>query len=271
MKRSIRTLIVDDEPLARDAVRLLLADDPDIVVIGESRNGKEAVKMIQASEADLVFLDVQMPDLDGFQVIAQVGAEKMPVTVFVTAFEQHALRAFAANALDYILKPFDEDRFHEAVSKAKGKLVRDEFFQQSQRLLDSLQNRNDPPGPSLEKETTESSKPKYLERLIVKTGGRIFFIKTEDVDWIEAEGDYISLHVGNATHLVRETMNDLTAKLNPDRFLRIHRSTIVNVECVKEIQSFFGGEHIVTLKDGKKLKMSRSYRHKLEALLGENI
>ena len=257
---------MDDEPLARDAIRVLLANDPDTLVIGECGNGKDAVKAIHDQAPDLIFLDVQMPDLDAFQVIEQVGPENMPVTVFVTAFEHHALQAFAANALDYILKPFDHERFYEALRRAKDNVLRQKFYDQSQHLFAALAESKTPAA-----EVKESARPKHLERLVIKSGGRIFFLKVEEIDWIEAEGDYMNLHVGNASHLLRETMSDLAAKLDPEKFLRIHRSTIVNVERVKEIQPFFKGEHVVTLKDGKKLKMSRSYREKLEALLGQDL
>lgn len=267
MKQGIRTLIVDDEPLARDAIRILLSDDPEVVIIGECRNGKEAVYAVREQAPDLIFLDVQMPDLDGFQVIEQVGIENMPVTVFVTAFEQHAVRAFDANALDYILKPFDHDRFYAALQRAKNNLHQRKFYEQSQRLLASIGEVTEAGAPEEKGKVAQ----KYLDRLVVKSGGRILFLRVEDIDWIEASGDYMTLHVGSTSHLLRETMNDLAAKLDEQRFFRIHRSTIVNVDRVKEIQPFFKGEHIVTLKDGKKLKMSRSYRDKLEALLGQDL
>jgi two-component system LytT family response regulator len=267
LTQGIRTLIVDDEPLARDAIRVLLSDDPEVVIIGECRNGKEAVQAIREQAPDLVFLDVQMPDLDGFQVIEQVGIENMPVTVFVTAFEQHAVRAFEANALDYILKPFDHDRFYAALQRAKNNLHQRKFYEQSRRLLASIGEVTEAGTP----EEKEKVAQKYLDRLVIKTGGRILFVRVEDIDWIEASGDYMTVHVGSTSHLLRETMNDLAAKLDEQRFFRIHRSTIVNVDRVKEIQPFFRGEHIVTLKDGKKLKMSRSYRDKLEAILGQDL
>ena len=259
---------MDDESLARDAIRVLLADDSDTSVIGECGNGKDAVKAIHEQSPDLVFLDVQMPDLDAFQVIEQVGPENMPVTVFVTAFEQHALQAFAANALDYILKPFDHERFYGALQRAKDNLVRQRFYDQSQRLFAALA---DSKARTVEEAKEPVATSKHLERLVIKSGGRIVFLKVEEIDWIEAAGDYMNLHVGNTSHLLRETMNDLAGKLNPEKFLRIHRSTIVNVERVKEIQPFFHGEQIVTLKDGKKLKMSRSYRDKLGAVLGQDL
>lgn len=271
MKQTIRALIVDDEPLARDAIRVLLEAAPDIAIIAECRDGKEAVKAIHEQAPDLVFLDVQMPDLDGFEVIEQVGAEQMPVTVFVTAFDQHALRAFAAHALDYILKPFDHERFYNALERAKSHVLRRKFYDQSHQLLALLGDLHGAQEDMGKEEKAPPPKAKYLERLVIKSGGRIFFLRVDEIDWIEADGDYMRLHAGSKSHLLRETMNDLAAKLDPEKFLRIHRSSIVNVERVKDIQPFFKGEHVLTLKDGTRLRMSRSYRDKLQVLLGHKL
>jgi len=271
MKQIIRVLIVDDEPLARDALRVLIGADPDISIIAECGNGKEAIKVIREQSPDLVFLDVQMPDLDGFKVIEQVGSGQMPVTVFVTAFEQHALRAFAAHALDYILKPFDHERFDEALQRAKRHVMRQKFYNQSHQLLALL---GDLHGEQKDQDEVEQSPPpktKFLERLVIKSGGRIFFLKVDEIDWIEADGDYMRLHVGSKSHLLRETMNDLNAKLDPEKFLRVHRSTIINVERIKDIQPLFKGEHLLTLQDGRRLKISRGYRDKLQALLDQQF
>jgi two-component system LytT family response regulator len=269
LKQAIRTLIVDDEPLARDAVRVLLGDDSDIIIIAECRNGKEAVKAIREQAPDLIFLDVQMPDLDGFKVIEQVGAEHMPVTVFVTAYDKYALRAFASHALDYILKPFDHERFNDALRRAKSQVRRQKFYEQSHRLLALLGELHGAPQVVAKEEDT--AQRKFFERLVIKSGGHIFFLQVDEIDWIEADGDYMRLHVGTKSHLLRETMNELAAKLDPQKFMRIHRSAIVNVERVKDIRPFFKGEHILTLTDGKQLKMSRAYRDKLQALLGQKF
>lgn len=271
MKQTIRVLIVDDEPLARDALHVLLGADPDISIIGECSNGKEAVKSIREQSPDLVFLDVQMPDLDGFKVIEQIGSEQMPVTVFVTAFEQHALRAFAAHALDYILKPFDHEGFDKALRRAKSHVLRQKFYDQSHQLLALLGDLHGAQKAKGEEEKAEPPGTKFLERLVIKSGGRIFFLKVDEIDWIEADGDYMRLHVGDKSHLLRETMNALDAKLDPEKFLRIHRSTIVNVERIKDIQPLFKGEHLLTLNDGRRLKMSRGYRDKLQALLDQQF
>lgn len=271
MKQTIRALIVDDEPLARDAIRVLLEAAPDIAIIAECRDGKEAVKAIREHAPDLVFLDVQMPDLDGFKVIEQIGAEQMPVTVFVTAFDHHALRAFAAHALDYILKPFDHERFYNALERAKSHVLRQKFYDQSHQLLALLGDLHGAEGDRGKEEKEPPPKTKYLERLVIRSGGRIFFLRVDEIDWIEADGDYMRLHAGSKSHLLRETMNNLAAKLDPEKFLRIHRSSIVNVERIKDIQPLFKGEHLLTLKDGRRLKMSRGYRDKLQALLDQQF
>lgn len=272
MKQTIRVLIVDDEPLARDAIRVLLEAAPDIAVIAECRDGREAVRAIREQSPDIVFLDVQMPDLDGFKVIEQVGAEQMPVTVFVTAFDQHALRAFDAHALDYILKPFDHERFYNALQRAKSHVLRQKFYDHSHQLLALLGDLHGAPKSDAGAEEKEQPpETKYFERLVIRSGGRIIFLRVDEIDWIEADGDYMRPHAGSKSHLLRETMSDLAAKLDPEKFLRIHRSSIVNVERVKDIQPFFKGEHVLTLIDGTRLKMSRSYRDKLQVLLGQQF
>lgn len=245
----IRALIVDDEPLARERIRNLLERDPEVVVAAECRDGQEAIAAIREHAPDLVFLDVQMPEKSGFDVIAEADVESLPVIVFVTAHDDYALRAFEVAALDYLLKPFDEDRFRRTLDRAKAQIRsrRPDEFQQ--RLLSMMEDLR--------------AAPRGLERLIVKTGGQLVFLKTEEVDWIQAEGNYVRLHVGTASHLVRETIQSLEASLDPDRFLRIHRSTIVNLDRVREIQPLVHGEYRVVLTDGTKLSLSRGYRDRL--------
>lgn len=245
----IRALIVDDEPLARERIRNLVERDPEIVVSAECRDGQEAIAAIRDYAPDLVFLDVQMPEKSGFDVIAEIGVERLPVVVFVTAHDDYALRAFEVAALDYLLKPFDEDRFSKTLGRAKAQIRSrrpDEFQQRVLSMMEDLR-----------------AAPRGLERLIVKTGGQLVFLKTEEVDWIQAEGNYVRLHVGGASHLVRETIQSLEASLDPDRFLRIHRSTIVNLDRVREIQPLVHGEYRVVLTDGTKLSLSRGYRDRL--------
>jgi two-component system, LytTR family, response regulator len=252
----IRVLIVDDEPLARERIRDLLASANDVEILGECGNGKEAVAAIHEKKPDLLFLDVQMPHLDGFGVVEEVGIEEMPTTIFVTAYDRHALRAFEVHALDYLLKPFDAERFGKALERARVRLGQKQGQMNSQleALLTDVQARSKP-----------------LERIMIKTSGRIFFLRLDEIDYIEAAGNYVRLHVGKEDHLLRETMSSLESKLDSRKFLRIHRSTIVNIESVKELQPLFHGEYAVLLRDGTQLTLSRGYRDKLEEHFGHSI
>ena len=254
----IRTLIVDDEPLGRQRIRHLLDREDDVTVIGECANGEEAVAAIGTHTPDLVFLDVQMPVLDGFAVLEAVGAAQMPVVIFVTAYDQYALQAFDVHALDYLLKPFDRERFQKALDRARVHLRRqgiDALSQRLQALLADYQAEARPP-----------KEPTYLKRLAVKTGGQVFFLTVEEIDWIEAAGNYAGLHIKEKTHLIRETMSDLEARLSPELFLRIHRSTIVNLGRIKALEPVSNGEYVLTLHDGTRLASSRSYRAGVQAL-----
>jgi len=259
-KKKIRTLVVDDEPLARRNLRLLLASDADIEVIGEAASGREALELIRDSAPDLVFLDIQMPELDGFGVLEKIEAAEMPVVVFVTAFDRYALRAFEFHALDYLLKPFDDARFEKALRRAKEQVAQRDIKDLSSRLIALLEGRGEPSG--------EANQPRYLSRLLIKSAGRVFFLKADEIDYVSAEDYYVRLHVGRKGHLLRETMGELESKLDPARFVRIHRSTIVNLERVRELQPLFNGEYAVLLSDGTELKLSRSRREHLERLLG---
>jgi two-component system LytT family response regulator len=250
----IRTLIVDDEVLARRRIKNLLGERAQFQVIGECANGREAVAAIENLAPDLVFLDVQMPDLDGFGVLKELESGPLPVIVFVTAYDRYALQAFEVHALDYLLKPFDDERFERTLEWVAKQLLRDED-QTSERMLDLIENIQD-------KRATPS-------RLVVRSAGRVTFVRTGDIDWIEAEGYYARLHVGEKSHLVRETMSSLESRLDPARFVRIHRSTIVNKERIKEMRSSSHGEYRVTLEGGDQLKMSRTYRDRLSSLTGD--
>jgi two-component system LytT family response regulator len=248
----IRALIVDDEPLARERIKRFLATERDLELAGEASDGHEAVALIHALKPDLVFLDIQIPELDGFGVVKAVGVERMPAVIFVTAYDRYALQAFEVNALDYLLKPYNRERFHKAVERARAQLSNATpaaTGELNERLLSLLEN--------------FKSEPRHLERLMIKASGRVFFLRAEEIDWIEAEGNYLRLHVGRETHLLRETMNRLAAKLDHDKFLRIHRSTLVNIERIKELQPLFSGDYVVILRDGQQLNLSRSYRDKL--------
>jgi two-component system LytT family response regulator len=249
MKR-IRTLVVDDEPLARERLTGLLFNEPDIEIVGQCRDGEEAVTSIMDLSPDLVFLDVQMPHMNGFEVIDAVGNERMPLVIFVTAYDQHALKAFQVRALDYLLKPFDRERFADALQRARKQIDREETGDLGRRLIALVKDlRKDHP---------------KAERLVVTSGGRLFFLRADEIDWIEAAGNYVRLHVGNTSHLLRETMNAIEGRLDPEKFFRIHRSRIVNMERIQELQPWLNGEYSVLLRTGTRLTLSRGYREKLQ-------
>ncbi len=251
----IRTLIVDDEPLARERLRTLLAEAPEVEILGECGDGRAAVAAIEDQAPDLVFLDVQMPELDGFGVLEAVDPAKLPVVVFVTAYNEHALRAFEVHALDYLLKPFDRARFDKALERARAHLQGTRSEELNQRLAALLAEMR--------------PESKTADRLVVKSSGRVVFIRTTDIDWIEAADNYLNVHVGNESHLLRETMTSLESRLNPKQFLRLSRSAIANIERIKELQPMFHGDYTVILRNGTRLTLSRGYRDKLQDLLGK--
>jgi two-component system LytT family response regulator len=253
----MRTLVVDDEPMARERVMSLLQHEPDVEIVGECSDGTQAVAAIHDRTPDLVFLDVQMPGLDGFGVISAIGAERMPIVIFVTAYDEYALKAFEVHALDYLLKPFGKDRFQETLRHARASLERRRAGDLGRRLLALVSDIKPEP-------------PKF-DRLVVKSGGRVFFLRSEDIDWIEASGNYVRLHLAEESHLFRETMNRMEARLDSRRFVRIHRSRIVNTERIKELQPWFNGEYVVILRNGARLPLSRGYRDKLQEQLGKGF
>jgi two-component system LytT family response regulator len=236
--QKIRTLIVDDEPLARSSVKQLLRDDPVIEILGECGSGAEAIARIRDDKPDLVFLDVQMPECDGFDMLEMLGTDMPSAVVFVTAYDQYALRAFDAGALDYVLKPFDNARFALALSRAKTRL------------------------------SSGVAKPRTPERLAIKSAGQLLFVNLAEVDWIEAADYYACLHVGPRSHLLRRSLADLEHDLENTVFCRIHRSTIVNLERVRGMTADVEGEHELLLKDGTKLRLSRRYRKQVQERLG---
>ena len=254
----IRTLIADDEPLARRGIRAHLNLEKDIEIVSECRNGREAVEAIEADSPDLVFLDVQMPELDGFGVVDAVGVEQMPAVIFVTAYDRYALRAFEVHALDYLLKPFDGQRFSQAVQRARNQIERDTLGDLSGRLRNLLADLEARPDQ------------KHPNRLVIKSAGRISFLDVAEIDWIEAADNYVRLHAGRESHLLRETMNSLEKRLNPEQFLRVHRSRIVNIQKVKELRPLFRGEYDITLQDGTRLESGRGYRDRVQRLFGES-
>jgi len=242
----IRTLVVDDEPVARARMLSLLQNEPDIEVIGECESGSEAISRIEHASPDLVFLDIQMPQMDGLQLARALG-ERMPAVVFVTAYDEYALRAFEVHALDYVLKPFSAERFKSALTHARQHL-------------------------SKQRTTGAHEAPRERrERLVIKSSGRIYFVRTHDIDWCEAAGNYVRLHVGAQTHLVRGTMGYIESQLDSTQFVRVHRSTIVNVDRIQELRSSFNGEYIITLHDKTRLTLSRGYRDGLQTKLGKAL
>lgn len=257
MSAKIRTLIIDDEPLARRNLRLLLEKDPQIEILEECRNGREAVKAINTLSPDLIFLDIQMPEMDGFDVLARVGPEHIHAIIFVTAFDKYALKAFDVHALDYLLKPFDDDRFFHALERAKSQIEAREIDRLSKRLLALLEEREGERNASKQQQG-------YLTRLMIKISGRVVLLKVDEIDFIEADGNYAKLHVGRKAHLLRERMHDLETRLDPAKFVRIHRSVIVNLDRIKEMHPHFNGDYVVVLEDGRQLKLSRSRREILE-------
>ena len=246
----IRAVIIDDEPFARERVRRLLADDAEIEIVCEAGDGIEAVKVIKEKSPDLIFLDVQMPGKDGFEVLASLGAEETPVVIFLTAYDRYAVKAFEAAALDYLLKPFDEERLEKAVARAKTALQK-------------------PSAESDQIETGEmlASEGEYLDRVLVKKGGRVFFFKTDEIEWVEAYGNYVRLHFENATYLLRETLSGLETRLDPQKFVRVHRSGLVNVELIREIETLSGGRARIILKSGAELETSRRLNRQLSRML----
>jgi two-component system LytT family response regulator len=266
----IRTLIVDDEPAARAALRSLLADDPEIEVVGEAGDGRSAIHAIEKERPALVFLDIQMPEMDGFAVLQSLEGSRLPTIVFVTAYDQYALQAFEVHAVDYLLKPFGDERFREALSHAKEHVRQGELGVAGGQIHSLLQGlaRGAGTGTGINDPTMMN---RYLERLAIKTDGRVKIIPVRDVDWIEAEGDHLRIHVSRTQHLLRETVKRMEVQLDPRRFVRIHRSTIVNLDRIKELQPYFGGEYVVILHDGTSLKLSRGYKARLEKLLGRGF
>lgn len=248
----INTLIVDDEKLARDKIKRMLGKEKDIVIAGECVSGAAAVKSIREIKPDLIFLDIQMPGMNGFEVLEEIPGETMPAVIFMTAYCEYALKAFDFHALDYLLKPFDQERLHFSVEKARNQidtLSSGELDRTLRTLISDIK--------------TEKKSP---ERLLLKTAGRIYFVKTDDIDWIEAAGNYVKLHIGSKVHMLRETMKNIECKLTPEKFLRIHRSRFVNIDRIEELHPLFSGDYLVILRDKTELSLSRHYHDRLREL-----
>lgn len=248
----LRTLIIDDEPLARERLRTLLESRPEIQLIGECADGREALESIEANAPDLIFLDVQMPEMNAFELLASLDRGRLPLVIFVTAYDQFALRAFDVHAIDYLLKPFDKERFERALERAILHLQStrpDALALQLSGLLADLGAGVKPP-----------------ERLALKTGGKVVVLPTADIDWVEAADNYVTVHAAGKTWLHRETLSSLHARLGPN-FVRIHRSTVVNLQKIKELEPMFHGDYSLLLENGTRLVVSRNYRDALKSLL----
>lgn len=248
----IRALIIDDEPLARERIRSLLEQEEDLELLGECADGPAAVAAINEHRPDLIFLDVQMPGMNGFEVLRNIQKEQMPSVIFITAFDQHALKAFEVHALDYLLKPFKPARFKQTLQRAREHLAAKQSGTIPKGLLELLGQ----PKPARE----------YLARIVVRETERVFFVKTDQIDYMESAGNYVVLHTARENHVVRETLTALEEKLDPKKFVRVSRSTLVNVDCIKELQPMFKGEHVVVLQNGKQLPMTRGIREVQELL-----
>jgi two-component system LytT family response regulator len=261
---SVRVLLVDDDHFARASVRSLLSAEPGVHIVGEASDGHAALDAIEREDPDLVFLDVDMPGLDGFGVLEALGGARLPAVVFVTAHEHYAIRAFEVHAMDYLLKPFGRERFRQAFARARAALARRDDDGQAERvqaLLEELREEQ----RGIERLLAPAAP---LDRILVKARDRVLLVELADVDWIEAEGNYVRLHAGGASYLVRWKIGSLEERLDPRRFARVHRSTVVNLERVRELRPWFAGDLLVVLKDGTELKLSRGYRPKLEERLG---
>jgi two-component system LytT family response regulator len=251
----IRALIVDDEPLGRERIRTLLRDDAEVEIVGEISDGRGAVAAVERLKPDLLFLDVQMPEMDGFAVVDAIAEKHLPAIIFVTAYDRYAVRAFEVHALDYLLKSYDRDRFESAVERAKDEIRRLHDGALNERvagLLEDLELRK-----------------QCASRLVIKSAGRIFFLRVEEIDWVEAADNYVRIHAGREGHLVRETLQSLEGRLDPRQFLRIHRSSIVNLDRIRELKPAFHGDYAVFLRDGTELTLSRNYKEKLGEPLGK--
>jgi two-component system, LytTR family, response regulator len=253
----IRALVVDDEPLARAMIREMLESDSEVEIVGECANGREAVEVIKSSAPDIVFLDIQMPEIGGFEVLEALDPKAQPHVIFVTAYDQYAVHAFEVHALDYLLKPFDRERFEGAWQRAKTQIRLDRTSRRDQDIIALLEELK--------------AGPQYLERLVIKNGGRVFFLHVQDVHCIEAEGNYVRVYDNQKGYLLRETISSLEEQLDPKQFLRIHRSAIVKIDRIKEMQPWFHGEYRIIMENGKQLALSRNYRANLQEVVGNGL
>jgi two-component system LytT family response regulator len=254
----VRAIIADDEELARKKLSMMLESESDVQLVAECRDGTETLRALSTHKPDLLLLDIRMPDLDGFEVLSRMAGKDMPLVVFTTAYDQHAVQAFEAHALDYLLKPFDQERLHEALVRARNELLTRNERDTTQRILHFLSE-------------SAARQPSASRRLIIKAGGRVVFLSFDQIDWVEAAANYVRIYVGKQSYLLRRGIGEIAERLDPLQFIRIHRSAIVNVQKIKELQPVNSGEYIVVLRDGKELSCSRGYRSGLQELIDKTV
>ncbi|MBT5072542.1 MAG: response regulator transcription factor [Kordiimonadaceae bacterium] len=268
--KTIRTLLVDDEPLALKGLNLRLEGFDDIEIVGTAANGREAIKKVRAEKPDLVFLDIQMPGLDGFDVVKALANEVLPIIIFATAFDKYAIQAFETHASDYLLKPIDEDRLGQAILKVREQIAEHVAIEQNAKLIDLIRSLDSPPAIELSEILTAddiTSKKQFETHFNIKDCGEITLVDVSTIEWIDAAGDYMCLHTSDKTHILRETMKNMDKRLDPEIFKRIHRSTIVNTNMVEKLQPTTGGKYLLTLKNGSEVQASRNYREALTRFL----
>ena len=257
---AIRTIIADDERLARKKLRILLSSEPQVEVVAECPNGRQTVSAIRSFRPDMLLLDIQMPDLNGFEVLSELSSDEMPQVIFTSAYDQYAIRAFETRALDYLLKPFDQDRLHAAIERASVEIRKSKDQELTNRVLELLSSVN----------SAKKAIPEFEDRLAIRTNGRVVFLNLDEIHWVEAAANYVRLNTGKDSYLFRETISRISERLNPVDFVRIHRSMIVNVRRIKELIPVNSGEYVVILNSGKELSCSRGYRANLQHLIAKN-
>ncbi len=257
---AIRTIIADDERLARKKLRILLGSEPQVEVVAECPNGRQTVSAIRSFRPDMLLLDIQMPDLNGFEVLSELSSDEMPQVIFTSAYDQYAIRAFETRALDYLLKPFDQDRLHAAIERASVEIRKSKDQEFTNRVLELLSSVN----------SAKKAIPEFEDRLAIRTNGRVVFLNLDEIHWVEAAANYVRLNTGKDSYLFRETISRISERLNPVDFVRIHRSMIVNVRRIKELIPVNSGEYVVILNSGKELSCSRGYRANLQHLIAKN-
>jgi two-component system LytT family response regulator len=255
---AIRTIIADDEHLAREKLRLLLREESGVEVVAECENGEQTVEALHSHKPDLLLIDIRMPDMDGFDVLDRIPAHELPIVVFTTAYDQFAIRAFDAQALDYLLKPFEQERLHNTVERTKAEFLKSRHHHLTTQILTLLTKKTEP-------------RVQSADRMVIRAGGKIVFLDVKEIDWVEAAANYVKVNVGKDQYLLRGGIGSIAERLDPERFVRIHRSAIVNIHKIRELQPCESGEYIAVLKNGKELSCSRGYRTQLQRLIGKTL